>query len=373
MKTVHVCLVSDQPIPNLTTVMQFKPDTAVLLYTSDKRVQKDRLSMVIRSKGACVEEREIQPYGMGNVIAECESVIESFRGAEISLNITGGTKIGTLGSFQAFFSADLPIYYVNTRDNRIIQVVPEEHEKPIDVKIRFRDYLAAYGFFVESVCKDTTPLFERRAATDALRDLAVKSERSLGILNASFPDNLERSSFPLETEPLDDAALSLAPVLEKCGIATRGENGNLRVDSLGNANYLRGFWFEEYVYMAACGAGADEVALNVTGTWDAMGREPPRNEFDVMLSKGNRLFLISCKTRNPNVKAGNEGIGKDFLYELDSLGDQALGLFGRKMLASARPVVDRHVRKRAQVMGIRIFDRNDLVNLKGKIRQWLGE
>jgi len=373
MKTVHVCLVSDQPIPNLTTVMQFKPDTVVLLYTSDKRVQKDRLLRVIRSKGMCVEEREIQPYGMGSVITQCESVIERFHDAEISLNITGGTKIGTLGSFQAFYNADLPIYYVNTRDNRIIQVAPEEHERPIDVKIRFRDYLAAYGFSVESVCKDTAPLFERSLATDALRNLAIMSERSIGNLNRSFPENLERASFPMEIQPSDSEVVAILPMLEKCGIATLGTNGGLQVCSLENANYLRGFWFEEYVYMAARGAGADEVALNVTGTWDVVGREPPRNEFDVMLSKGNRLFLISCKTRNPNVKAGNEGIGKDFLYELDSLGDQALGLFGRKMLASARPVTDRHVRKRAQVMGIRICDRNDLVNLKGKIRQWMSE
>lgn len=371
MKKIHVCLVSDQPIPNLTTVLQFRPDTVVLLYTRDKKPQKDRLERVIKSKGFTVEGREIQPYGMGNVISVCESIIRDCPACEVSLNITGGTKIGTLGSFQVFYSADLPIYYVNTRDHEIIQVSPKEKNIPIDVRIPIKEYLAVYGFTVESSTSDSSLIFARKEATEALRDLAIKSERSIGILNGSFPDNLEKVSFPIETSPLDSTTLAIVPLLEKHGIAGFGRNGGLRIDTLENANYLRGFWFEEYVYMAAKAAGAEELALNVIGQWDAAGKKSPKNEFDVMIGKGNRLYFISCKTRNPNVKVGNEGIGKEFLYELDSLGDQALGLFGKKMLASARPVTDEYVKKRAKVMGIQILDRNDLANLKGKIKEWL--
>jgi hypothetical protein len=271
-----------------------------------------------------------------------------------------------------FYSADLPIHYVNTRDHEIIQVSPEERTLPIDVRIPIKEYLAVYGFTVENTTRDTSPILARRAATEALRDLAIRSERSIGILNGSFPENLEKVSFPIETNSLDAATLAIVPILERHGIAVAGRNGGLRVDTLEHANYLRGFWFEEYVYMAAKAAGTEEVALNVVGQWEATGKKPPRNEFDVMMSMGNRLFFISCKTSNPNrVKEGGEGIGKEFLYELDSLGDQALGLFGKKMLASARSVTDEYVKKRAQVMGIQILDRNDLANMKGKIRQWL--
>jgi len=373
MRKIHVCLVSDQPIPNLTTVLQFRPDTVVLLYTNDKKQQKDRLERVIKSKGFDVKAHEILPYGMGNVISACESIIDSCPDCEVSLNITGGTKIGTLGSYQVFYSANLPIHYVNTRDHEIIQVSPEERVIPIDVRIPIKEYLAVYGFSVESTTKDFKPILTRKAVTEALRDLAINSERSIGQLNGSFPDSLDEATFPIETASLDPATLALAPLLAKHGIASLGKSGGLRVDTLENANFLRGFWFEEYVYMAAKAAGADEVALNVIGQWDAQGKKPPRNEFDVMIGKGNRLFFISCKTRNPNVKVGSEGIGKEFLYELDSLGDQALGLFGKKMLASARPVTDEYVKKRAKVMGIKILDRNDLANMKGKIQQWLTE
>ena len=113
------------------------------------------------------------------------------------------------------------------------------------------------------------------------------------------------------------------------------------------------------------------MLLNVEGKWDVTGSNPPKNEFDVMMAKGNRLFFVSCKTSNPDRVEGNEAIGKDYLYELDSLGDQVLGLFGKKMLASARPVTNTYLKQRAKSMNIRILDRNDLANLKGKIQEWL--
>lgn len=371
MKRIQVCLVSDQPIPNLTTAIQFQPDTVVLLYTDDKKSQKERLEKVLCRKGVQVDGRVILPYGLENVIGVCESIIQSCADCEVSLNITGGTKIGTIGAFQAFYSAGFPIYYVNTRDNEIVQVSPEERTMPLAVRIPIREYLAVYGFSVESTTTDYAPIMRRKAATGALRNLAITSEQSIGNLNRSFPLALERAAYPLETGPLDPATLALAPTLKECGIARAGKNGGLRVNSIEDANYLRGFWFEECVYLAAREAGADEVALNVFGQWDAAGKRSPKNEFDVMIGKGNRLFFISCKTKNPNVKLGGEGVGKEYLYELDSLGDHALGLFGRKMLASARPITDEYVKKRARVMGIQMLDRNDLANLKGKIREWL--
>ncbi len=35
MRHIHVCLVSGQPIPNLTTVFQFRPDHVILLKTKE--------------------------------------------------------------------------------------------------------------------------------------------------------------------------------------------------------------------------------------------------------------------------------------------------------------------------------------------------
>ena len=64
MLNVQVCLVSDQPIPNLTTIVQFQPDLVILLYTEDRKPQKDRLERVVGERGIRVEARLILPYGL---------------------------------------------------------------------------------------------------------------------------------------------------------------------------------------------------------------------------------------------------------------------------------------------------------------------
>lgn len=373
MEKVQVCLVSDQPIPNLTTIYQFRPDKVILLYTKDKRQEKVRLELVLFERKYRYESVEIKAYDLDNVITVCDKILQNNSNADVSLNITGGTKIGTVGTFQAFYSAGLPIFYVNTRDGIILQISPMEQQLPISVRINVKDYLAAYGFKVENHLNDDKIILARREVTDALRNLAIRSEWVIGRLNGAFPPDAEKSCYPLTIDNLPPDLISIAPLLEKHSLAQVSGPASLSIPNVDAAKYLQGGWFEELVYFAAKGAGADEVKLNVTGVWDSTGRAMPKNEFDVMIGKGTRLFYISCKTANPDRQSGlgGEGVGKEYLYELDSLGDRALGLFGKKLLATARTVGNDYLKKRASVMNIIILDKNDLPNLKGKIQQCL--
>ncbi len=162
-------------------------------------------------------------------------------------------------------------------------------------------------------------------------------------------------------------------MLGKAGLLRRLRGTEVEIPDRETADYLKGFWFEEYVYMAARSPDVDEVLLNVRGKWDAAGRKAPKNEFDVLVSRKNRLFFMSCKTANPDRKetGGDGAVGKKYLYELDSLGDSALGLFGKKMLVSARRIDDEYVRKRAEVMKIAVIDGSGIRTLKENLRQWL--
>jgi hypothetical protein len=54
MKHIHVCLVSDQPIPNLTTVLQFKPNEVILLTTKEKSKETGRLKALIEKQNIVV-------------------------------------------------------------------------------------------------------------------------------------------------------------------------------------------------------------------------------------------------------------------------------------------------------------------------------
>lgn len=107
------------------------------------------------------------------------------------------------------------------------------------------------------------------------------------------------------------------------------------------------------------------------GAWDVAVDAQPTNEFDVLIRRNNRLFLVSCKTADPSRRTEGEAVAKDFLYELDSLADRALGLFGGRMLASALPVEDRFVRERATMMGIRIVSGLDAAALRQALAEWI--
>lgn len=372
MSHIHVCLVSDQPIPNLTTVMQFRPDTVMLLYTEELKAKKDRLKSVLKAHQFKVEERVILPYDLKNVIQVCDGLLADFSDAVVSLNITGGTKISTLGAFQVFYSADKTIWYVNTRDQQIQQISPQNDAQPITSKIGIRDYLAVYGFNITRWQDDETAIQKRRPITKYLAELAASKERLIGELNRSVPDTNNLKLPCIIKLPVKPEIDKLAELLEQQGLAKR-TGGGISVATLEMANFLKGFWFEEYVYTTALGIGADEVRLNVTGTWDTTVQRPPANEFDVMIAKGTQLAIISCKTANPNhTREGEaESISKEYLYELDSLGDTALGLFGKRMIASARPISNQYVRNRAAVMRIDMVDGKNILTLKDKLKSWL--
>lgn len=374
MSHVHVCLVSGQPIPNLTTALQFTPDTVYLLSTEDMLKEANRLEKVIKQKGIEVKTKKIKPYDINNVISVCEDLIKEHQNYEVTLNITGGTKIGTLGTFQTFYYGDKSIFYVNTHDNEIIKVSPDEEKIPINVNISIKDYLAVYGFNISGYVKDDRYIYDRKYITETLVQLAINRQELIGEINGKISKDIDKAVYPIKINFRDDKdMIKLCSILQEKGIVQRSHQSTIYIPDRETADYLRGFWFEEYVYMTAKSLEVNEVKLNVEGQWDTTGKYTPINEFDVMISKGNRLFYISCKTANldRHTDETEESIGKECLYELDALGDRSLGLFGKKMLCSARPVKNDYVKKRAEVMGIKLIDGNSIATLKDNLKQWL--
>ncbi|GER94300.1 DUF1887 domain-containing protein [hot springs metagenome] len=375
MSHVHVCLVSEQPIPNLTTVLQFKPDRVVLLKTKEMEEKARFLAEVLKKKQYDVEAELIDAYDINNVIKVSESLINKCGDCEVSLNITGGTKIGTLGTFQVFYTSGKRIFYVDTKDNKILQLYPENEQKemPIEVNISIADYLAVYGFQIDTYVKDDSYIYERKELTDYLANTVTSRQHIIPAINNALHKYNEKSPLPVSVKLLKDEKLFKLFGLLK-GVKQK-DGSKIEIHSHNSLMYLKGFWFEEYVYMIAKSLNPDDIKLNVKGKWITRGQYHPKNEFDVMLSKKNRLFYISCKTANPDRKeeGGEEGVGKEFLYELVSLSDRALGLFGRRMLVSARQVNDPAVRERSKILKVDLVDGKNIATLKENLRQWLTE
>lgn len=369
MKHVHLCLVSDQPMPNATSALQVRPDHVELLYTKDKIDQGLRLEEFLKSRGMTVRGTEILPYDMQAVTATCTQLLQEYADCRISVNITGGTKLAALAVFQVFLKAGKELYYVDTHNRTLICLSPDHREDPITISMPILDYLDIHGFRPESHTSDLQPVMQRQPVTQFLAELAIRKPKLIGMLNGSFGVNLDVKDlnypYTLQLQQIREFT-GLAMLLAKHGIA-RQTAGGIILPNIEIAQYLRGFWFEEYVYLAAAAIPGVEAKLNVIGRWETRRKEEPKNEFDVMVGADNRMLYISCKTSN--IDRG--GAGREFLYELDSLGDKALGLFGKKILASARPIGDSYIHARAANMGIEIIDGAKIRDISKRIETWL--
>jgi hypothetical protein len=89
------------------------------------------------------------------------------------------------------------------------------------------------------------------------------------------------------------------------------------------------------------------------------------------MTKGNRIYYLSCKTSNADRKESDsdEGIGKRYIFEIDSLSEMAMGEYCKKILVSFRDIKDPQIRERARMSGIEIIDYEDIFNLRERLQE----
>ncbi|MBR2869413.1 MAG: DUF1887 family protein [Clostridia bacterium] len=138
-----------------------------------------------------------------------------------------------------------------------------------------------------------------------------------------------------------------------------GEMANLLVNE--------GVWLELAVYLAAKESNIfSDVQTSVKFVWDIpsgseslaeiVSDSTPRNEVDVMMTRGVLPVFVSCKTRVPT----NDDINEIYAIKKKFGGDLAAGI-----LATTKYVADNTpIRERAEELGISIIDERDFKNEK---------
>lgn len=379
MKTVHVCLVSNQPIPNLVPLLLEQPEEAILLVSPEMKERSRRLDEIVRPRGIRTREVEIPAYDFGEVSSICKRLIEEYaaEGGFLTLNVTGGTKISALAAFQSFFfhGPDPRIIYLDSTAGRVMVLAPEESSYDAGGNVlRLREYLASYGFRMTSSGKPAAGFGQRRPFLESLAQILIRDEALLGRFNSAVERGKTGAGYVnIDLSALGEKGDELAGVLEKCRAARRTGNNNLNIPSDEMIFFCGGGWLEEYVYQVVHSLGIKkaDVSINVEGSWEGSGRKPTRNEFDLHFLWRNRLHLISCKTANLGRRDEGGTPGKEAIYELSSLRDRAGGLFGRSMLVSARRLAG-HDRRRAENWGIEVVEGNRVLQLRQHLRSWLG-
>ncbi len=380
MVHVHVCLISEQLIPNLIPLLYEKPSMAVLLATDATVNRAEWLADILRPRGIKSEIQKISAYDFFQVSGVIKQVIKRFSGqARLTLNVTGGTKIAALAAFQEFYFADHRIIYQDTYNDRLLELGDHLRETPLSENfIGVREYLACYGKKMTNK-GIPSPLFDQRCVClQELCSFLVNNEGLLGRFNHAIDKywNDRNGYAVIPVRELGDRADRLCTILEKCDAATcSGEY--LYIPDEDKKFFCHGGWLEEYVYRAVRGLNLKglNAMINVCVEWakDRTTGMDVTNEFDVLFTWRNRLHIISCKTSNMDVRTNGSGTkGKEAVYELDSLADDTGGLFGKAMLVSARKLSPYSL-ARASENKIKVVDGEKVLRLPEILRGWINE
>jgi len=375
MHRIHVCLVSAQPIPNLIPLRmdELRPQEVILLVSPDMKVQAKRLEDVITSWGIKVKHISIAPYDLDSARETCMNLLLENEDNDVILNATGGTKLMAFAAFEVFRELERPVIYVDTQ-NQWIQVL-SPYKRQINFKgvLKVPQYLKAYGQILLNERKPYEKLPQHIPILNELVKFCERYQMAVRTLNRYWSLEKNEKDFPLEIE-LDtnhktiEGFQDLLELYKKYGIIDYLA-GKILVPSIEDLKFLSGGWLEEYVFYTVKSLNVTDVRLGVEVMWDMKASSPPLNEYDVVFTHNNRLFLIECKTKTFRDFSLNDK-NEDLVYKLESLRDAAGGVYGKGMLVSFQKLTDSQ-KKRLAANRLAFCDGSNLKDLRSVIAKWI--
>jgi hypothetical protein len=334
MKTILVSLISDQTIPNYLFIKEMAGRYDSLLFISTFQMQeKKKLEAILNTlqsvdyivdKQIIVEE-DLLPSIVDKLSKEVERNDCSF-----IVNLTGGTKIMSLGVFEFFSRLDASFYYIPIGKN-VIRNIKNEEEIPIAYQLNLKEYLNLYGLNFEA---DNRLLFSEEHTY-------------------SFFERFKNYRFNRYKMPEILNAQSLSSSVKRV--------------------YYSGAWFEEYCLLRLkreLKLADNRIMKGVKIYRDKSMNNTSDNEIDIIFVKNNELFIFECKVtiigRSLDPKKELDG----FLYKLAAISKD----FGLKVnsyvftlhnLNKLSPDRKSGIEKRRQILGVRkILDCNDFKERK---------
>ncbi|MBO4379948.1 MAG: DUF1887 family protein [Muribaculaceae bacterium] len=142
MKKTYITLVGGQTIPAYQGIQLFpdsRPDEVIIVHSDDSHAEASRVAEAIsRFHGVKdVSLAACSPVDIQDIKVCANSLREEFQNDELVVNITGGTKMWTLGFFMAFWG--LPharVIYVDQTNNAIDLVTAETKRLSIPLEMR---------------------------------------------------------------------------------------------------------------------------------------------------------------------------------------------------------------------------------------------
>ncbi|MCQ2209939.1 MAG: DUF1887 family CARF protein [Paludibacteraceae bacterium] len=331
-KTIVNIVTEDDPISAYLFIKEMFQEGDRLMYISAKDTESD---MVYLDEIDGVPTESIVVLLKEDTDAFCyEKICRTVKaylqeGVHYCVNLAGGTRYMALAVQQVFERFDSEFFYVHVKDNVIIKSIyddsiydDDDSYFPISYRMTIQEYLTAHGMHSDLKRKGHTPI---RSEEDAKYLFYLFSEDLLGPCGLEILDILRKfyrcknkvaiqdiiSPQLEEDEPIPDIVNFLAY------LHFTPQNPELLTKE--ELEYLTGGWFEEYVYyMMKRELNPDDIAIGVKIYTKGVKRQ---NELDVVFTKGNKFYVVECKTG-----VQTESIFNEIVYKACALKEALLGV-----------------------------------------------
>jgi len=378
MKHIHVCLISEQTIPNILGIFYFKPEE-VLFITTEQMLKREKTEAIVNTLKRLglnipffeIVVREDSIYDCHRKIAQW---MEKHEEDNFTVNLTCGTKIMSIATYEIFKDYGSKMIYIPIPKNEFFEVYPLKklsEPQPLPLRLGVIEYLTAYSLRVTNEAK-LNRYKEESEKRKALTNWIVTNYNSIEGLLSEFYKVLQKSrnvssfdltiEFPISNELQRD-------FLKAVGFNISGRTISKRL-SRSEIRYLTGGWLEEYVFNSLNsikGRGIDDVVMNV----EIENIQGNKNEFDVMFTKDNALYFVECKSLSPE-----DEITKSSLYKIGAL-QKEFGLRVQSFFVTTSPhiikdgQIRQSVRARAEQFKTEIIKPDEIVNFETIIRKKL--
>lgn len=373
MNHIHVCLVSEQTIPNILGIYHFRPDKVIFCTTEKMENQKRTDSMINTLKLYGLDysnlDRHERVFVDQDCLEDCENkfseIANRYSNDDIVVNLTGGTKIMVLGAYNVFKEIAKRMIYTPIPKNEFITVFPKDDscKNPIgyDLKLSVEAYVTAYGVEVKN--KNKIDQLKATASSNkelckwmiqnykAIEDLLVEFYKTLG-------SHRDKNDFKLKMN------YSFRRSEEKEFLKRlRMLQNNNKIEKTLSKNMIRfltGDWLSDYCFNEISSLAVDDC---VTGI-ELISPRGTENEFDVMFTKDNALYIVECKSLT-----SREEKYQDFLYKISALQkDFGLRVEGfmvstTKEILTQTGDIKQHIIKRAEHCSTMVIHPDNIVNI----------
>jgi len=358
-KTLVNIITEDEPIANYLFVKEMyqEGDRFMFISAKDTEEDMDEFSAFLNIPANRIDEVLLKSDADELTWERMCQIIRSHldRQTQYFVNLAGGTRFMALAVQSVFEKFDSRFFYIPEEENVIVNSKfddildnNDDYFYPINYRMSVREYLLAHGLHSSG---GGIPMHTEEYATDMFlvfsqRLIPYQFYETLNVLR-NYRNRRRISVELLEnpTHPSCEPVPKLQELLEFINYQMDDTNTLTGAD----IEYITGGWFEEYVYyLVKKYVVTQDLVMNLQVYKKGMRH---RNELDVAFTKGNKLFVIECKSGVDSERMFNE-----IVYKACALKEALFGIACNSYVFSLKKDESGELKKTASKMDITFCD-----------------